>query len=398
MDYIKDIITYDIETPKKLFLACYYNREEDKFYDFLIWNSINQLSELLKFLDESSNKYYVGYNNIGFDSQVIEFIQRSHQDWINLSTNEICLIISNFGSDIIKNSRFGIKPPFKEKDLRLKQIDPPCIHNFFYEKKRVSLKQLEFEMRAPNIETFEFDMDQEFDEESVFGENGIIQYCHNDVIEANRFFDITVGDSKHSMYKGKDLISDRLVMMNEFGIDCLNDDNVGIGSSWNMKDYMEATGKTEKELKPKKINYFFGKKYKQFFPDTVEFTTPRLKKFINELGNTYVLNKKQEFKYKFNSELSCTIARGGIHSIESFRYMKPREGEYYLQLDIGSQYPNAIRKYNVYPEHLGIDWNQMIVSKIERRLNYKKQYKITKEPKYNSMQEMGKDSLNGGSF
>ena len=40
----------------------------------------------------------------------------------------------------------------------------------------------------------------------------------------------------------------------------------------------------------------------------------------------------------------------------------------------------------------------MITSKIERRLTFKKLFKETGDPKYNSLQEMGKLSLNGGSL
>lgn len=40
----------------------------------------------------------------------------------------------------------------------------------------------------------------------------------------------------------------------------------------------------------------------------------------------------------------------------------------------------------------------MIVDKISRRLNFKSLFKKTKDPKYNSLQEMGKLALNGGSY
>lgn len=71
--------------------------------------------------------------------------------------------------------------------------------------------------------------------------------------------------------------------------------------------------------------------------------------------------------------------------------------KYELTMDM-AQYPNALRKYKVRPAHLGIRWNEMLVSKIERRLNYKKLYKETKNPKFNSLQEMGKLALNGGAY
>ena len=40
----------------------------------------------------------------------------------------------------------------------------------------------------------------------------------------------------------------------------------------------------------------------------------------------------------------------------------------------------------------------MLVSKIQRRLDFKKLFKETKDPKYGSLQEMGKDALNGGAY
>lgn len=63
-----------------------------------------------------------------------------------------------------------------------------------------------------------------------------------------------------------------------------------------------------------------------------------------------------------------------------------------------AQYPNAIRKYKIYPSHLGKVWNDMLTGKIQRRLHYKQLAKETGDPKYASLQEMGKLSLNGGAY
>lgn len=101
---------------------------------------------------------------------------------------------------------------------------------------------------------------------------------------------------------------------------------------------------------------------------------------------------------KKNIDLLANIARGGIHSKEGGRFLQPNDDEIYLQCDIGSQYPNAIRKYKVYPIHLGKEWNEMLIDKIQRRLHYKSLYKETKKPEYASLQEMGKLSLNGGAY
>lgn len=395
IDYKKDIIIYDFETPRKCFLASFFVVEENAWYDFLINKFQNDLYALLKFMDERKEKYFVGYNCLKFDGQIIEFIYRNYSKWVNLSNLEIAKIISDFGSSEIERISYGMFSTYRESDFTFKQLDLPSVWHFFNENKRVSLKQLEYEMRAENIENLEFEMDQDFDEEGI---KELIRYCHNDITYTHLHFQFTIGETEHKLYKGKDKLNDRSIIMQEVGISCLNYDDVKIGAEWNKKDYMAMSGKDEKDLKPKRVNYYYGKKYKQFFPNTVDFQSKELKSFIKKVGETTVLPEKQEFVHIFNETLQVCIGKGGIHSREKFRLIKPDEDELYLQCDIGSQYPNAMRKYGTYPRHLGKEWNTMLKSKIERRLHYKSLYKQTKEAKYNSLQEMGKLSLNGGAY
>jgi hypothetical protein len=395
MEYKKEIIVYDLETPKNCFLASFYLIEENKFCDFLINQYQNDLYQMLKFLENNKEKYYCGYNNIKFDAQVIEFIIRNYEKWFDLTNLEISNLIYRFASDEIDNQNYGLFSSFREYEFKYKQLDLPCIWHFFNENKRVSLKQLEFEMRAENIENLEFELTQEFNEKEI---EDMIKYCHNDVLYTYNHLLYTIGETSHVLYKGKDKIKDRLIIKEEVGLDCLNWDDVKIGAEWNKKDYCNLTGKSENELKPKSVEHFYGKKFKQFFPKTVKFQTKELQNFIKELGETTILAKKQEFKYKFNNDLIITIAKGGIHSNEKHRFIYPSENEEYIQNDIGSQYPNALRKYGIYPKHLGKSWNNMLVSKIQRRLDFKRLYKETKDPKYGSLQEMGKLSLNGGAL
>lgn len=395
IDYKKDLIVYDLETPEKCFLASFYNIEEARFYDFFINEYQNDLYKLIDYLENNKEKFYVGYNNLKFDAQIIEYIYKTYHNWFDKTDLEIALLISTFGSNEIEKSNFNMFNSYKESDFTFKQIDLPAIWHFFNENKRVSLKQLEFEMRAENIENLEFDMKQSFTKEQI---DNLVMYCHNDIIYTYKHFLFTIGDTNHKLYKGKDKINDRLIILDEVGIPCLNYDDVKIGAEWNKKDYLEMSNRTEKEIKPTKVNHFFGKKYKQFFPKTVEFQTKEIKDFVKRLGETTILAEKQEFVHIFNKDFQICIGKGGIHSREKYRIIRPQEDELYIQCDIGSQYPNAMRKYGTFPKHLGKEWNEMLKSKIQRRLHYKGLYKQTKEPKYNSLQEMGKLSLNGGAY
>lgn len=389
-------LTIDLETIKGCFLASVYNQETDEFIDFSINDKQNDLYSFMKFMENEKETYFITFNGLGFDFQIVQFMYLNYEKWFDKSNLEIAAIIWQFAQDLIEDQKYGKFLPFKEERLSFKIIDIPRIFHWFNENKRVSLKQAEFELRAENIENFEIDHTKiKFTEQE---KQDLIFYCHNDIKYTYELYKYVRGDIDHPLYKGKDKIADRLIIKEEVGLNCLNWDDVKIGAEWNKKDYLELSGREEKDLKPKKVNHYYGKKFKQFFPQTVCYQTKELENFLKKIGDTFALNQKQEFFYKFPNDLTVCIAKGGIHSNEKFRFIKPEEDEIYLQCDIGSQYPNAIRKYEVYPKHLGKEWNKMLVGKIQRRLNFKKIFKETKDPKYNSLQEMGKLSLNGGAY
>lgn len=388
-------VVYDIETLKDMFLMSLYDPVEKVMYDIELSQYRLDINSFKELMDKYTSHYWVGYNNLRFDSQVIEYIIRNVDNWESLPGSEISQKIHQKAQDVIDDANYEIAPEYREDHLTFKQIDLFTIWHFNNENRRTSLKAIEFAIDFENIE--EMPIDHKKDKLSSVERQQIIAYCHNDVMATHEFYKITRGDTNISIYKGKDKIKDRFIMEEEFGLRCLNWDDVKIGAEWNKMDYLSLTRKSEKDIKPTKINYFFGKRFRQFFPSTTEFVSPKLNKFVKNFGNEFALNKKQEFKYEFNDELIVTLAKGGIHSTEGGRFVKPGEDEIYYQCDIGSQYPNAIRKYKIEPSHLK-GWNNLIVSKIDRRLKYKKLYKETGDPKYNSLQEMGKLALNGGSY
>lgn len=399
------ILCCDIETYDELFLSVYYDPQEKRYYRFEISKWKNEIDSLVKFINSRLEYYIVTFNGLSFDSQVIEWIYRSHENWWNHTGEETCTMIAQYAKDRIDDSNYGIFPSYKEENLVQKQIDLFTIWHYNNENRRTSLKAVEFAINLPNIE----ETPVPFDKKDLTREEAleVIKYCNNDVKATYEFYLITRGLTDNPIYKGKDKLADRFIMEEEFGLKCLNWDDVKIGAEWNKLDYIELTKKPEKSLKPEKKVHYFGKRFRTFFPPVMKetkFQTKELREFIKNFGNTFALNKKQEFKFDFSViarnkdvKLVATIAKGGIHSTEKARLLTPKDNEIYWQVDIGSQYPNAIRKYKVEPRHLP-GWNNLIVKKIDRRLHYKAEFKKTKLAKYNSMQEMGKLSLNGGSY
>ena len=89
-------------------------------------------------------------------------------------------------------------------------------------------------------------------------------------------------------------------MKEEFNLPCMNWDDVKIGAEWNKLDYISLTKRNERDLKPKKVKHFYGKKFKQFFPKTVRFQTKELQDFVKNFGEEFVKSEKQEFKFDFS--------------------------------------------------------------------------------------------------
>lgn len=376
---------YDVECLKGMFLLTYINEEEpDKFHEIEIRKGINQIDKLRN-LDRE--RYWVGFNNIAYDANILEYIIRSMDFWGELSSEEICEKIHLYSNFLIQNQEDRLIR--KTNDFTYKQIDLFLIWHFDNKNRKKGLKEIEYYFDMENIEEMPISPDEsEIDEHKS---EMIKSYCRNDVTATYNFWLLTRG-KLDGIYKGKDKIQNRLDIMEETGLDCLNWNDVRIGDEWNKKDYKEKYG----EIKDFKVVNYFGIPYRQFFPNTVKFKSVGLKQFVNKMGGTFVLNKKQTFTYKFNDELIVNLGKGGIHSCEKERIIRPADDEYYIQIDISGQYPNAVRKYKIEPPHLP-GWSNIVEERISKREYYKKMYKETKERKYDSLQEICKYALNGGS-
>jgi len=183
------------------------------------------------------------------------------------------------------------------------------------------------------------------------------EYRRHDVMATYNLLLLTLGQTDCfnedlADYKGKNKIQDRLDIIKETGMQCMNWSDVKIGEEWNRMDYIKSERiLDEKSLFPQKVKHPYGQKFKNFFPKTMSFTTPKLKTFIKNLGEEFVLAKKQEFPITIG-QTTYNIAKGGIHSTERNRQLILPNNHTCSDADVGAQYPNSIIKLLVYPPHL----------------------------------------------
>ena len=397
---------FDVETLRGMFLYVAKDLNTGKKFIFRIDRYQNDLQALVCHLREELFEYYVSFNGLSFDCQVIQYILTNCHKWVDLPGLKVAAIIYQFAQDRIDDARYKLPAPFKEWKLWAKQVDLFKIHHFDNKSRRCSLKWAEYSMDFSSIE--EMPIDHSRADLSPAEIENIISYCINDVEATEQLFLITRGLTELEEYAGKDKIQDRFDLIEEYGLPytAMNWSDVRIGDELNKLEYSKLTGLSYYQIEELKANrrsnagFTFG----DCIPGYIRFQTKELQEFHQLVSGTRVNLKdnKQGFQVKIG-ETEYTIKKGGIHSNDKKRMVVTGAGQLMIDADVGSQYPSAIVKRGLYPSHLGQKWLGNYQRTIARRLEYKKlsqDKSLTRDQrrKYKGLAESLKLALNGGGF
>lgn len=391
---------YDIETLLCCFTYTGYNIDTKEIVQYVIHKSRNDLHNLISHL--KTIKGQIGYNNLNFDGQVIQFILENSSNWLILDSSgeDVSHEIYLYAQKTIEGMNSGGWPEYPEWKINIPQLDLFKIWHFDNRAKMCSLKWVEYSIDFNNIEEMPIHHDTNVTEDQI---QGILDYNLNDVMATYEFYKITIGETNHSLYKGIDKIQLRKNIIKEFNIKCINANDVKIGDEINKIKYCKFSQLDKKSI-PKSSKIIKDFKFKDCFPSYMKFETTEFNNFISALANVPVKlkkessnSKKQEFEFTFNGT-TYLVAKGGLHSKDKPRLIKPADNEYLRDADVGSMYPNAIVKRRLFPSHLGEDWLLGYNNIISDRLNAKKKYKETGDIKHQAIQEAYKLALNGGGF
>jgi hypothetical protein len=372
-----NVLFYDLETMQELFaVVCsipgvgYKKFEVSKFK--------NELDKFIRFTEKYSDFYWVGYNNLRFDAQVVEWILRNHENWHELSSLEICAKIAQKAQDIIHDANFDVFPEYREHELSLKQIDLFKIHHFDNKNRRVSLKRLEFEMDMENIE----EMPIHHTKTNMTKDEVIqsIEYCYNDVDATEKFFYVTIGKTSHPLYKGNNQIELREDIEEEFGIPCVNYSDSKIGDEMIKKYYCQEKGIEYKNL-PKKGFFRKSIDLKKCVAHYVTFETPQLQQFLKKIKATK-LGIQEDFKehIEFYGN-TYSFMKGGLHSENKAEIFEADDEYEIIDWDVSSYYPAIIINNKQYPAHLGKEFLSGYKAMFEKRLELKPFAKTDKKIK-----------------
>lgn len=365
------VVIYDIETMKECFMVvCLIPGQPYRKFGVDRYGS--SLDGFIKFAEEYEDYYWVGYNNLRFDAQVVEWIIRNHMHWNELGLMDICALIHQKAQDVIHDANYDVFPEYTEKMLHMKQLDLFKIHHFDNKNRRVSLKRLEFEMDLENIEEMPIKHDREnLSREDLFT---IAQYCMNDVWATYQFYLVTIGETEHPLYKKDNKIQLRQDIEEEFGLPCLNYSDSKIGDEMVKKYYCEEKGMEYSEL-PKKGFFRKGIELKHCIAKYVTFETEKLQQFLKKLKAT-TIGIQDEFLIDIDYEgVTYTFAKGGLHSVNKPKIYEADDEHEIIDWDVSSYYPAIIINNGKYPYHLGPEFLSGYKRMFEKRLELKPQAK-----------------------
>ena len=368
---MNDVIIYDIETMQECFIVvCMKPESTPKSFTVSKWE--NQLDSFAKYTEDNKDVYWVGYNNLRFDAQVVEWILRNYEQWHDATGLEICAKIAQKAQDVIRDANYDVFPEYREHELSLKQLDLFKIHHYDNKNRRVSLKRLEFEMDLENIEEMPIHHTKtNMTKDEVFLS---LQYCFNDVDATYEFYKITLGDTDHPLYKGNNQIQLRKDIEEEFGIQCLNYSDSKIGDEIIKKYYCQEKGIDIREL-PRKGYFRKSIDMKNCIAHYVKFETKQLQELLSSIKKRKLglMDNFKEHVHFYDNVYS--FMKGGLHTENKPEVFEEDEDHEIIDWDVASYYPAIIINSGKYPAHLGKEFLNGYKRMFDKRMELKPQAK-----------------------
>lgn len=354
---------YDIEIYSNAFIYCSYVIEEDKWYTFIIHSDLDQSEELFDHLTRKGF-YQIGFNNLKFDYILLHHFLTNYSRLRYSSGFATAHELYHKGNQLI-NSEDGFE---FIRDPKILQIDLMSIFHLGYKSKMTSLKDIEFALNMDIKET-PIPFDAWIDLKEI---DKAIEYCQHDVMATYNFYKIARGNTDNPIYSGIDELKLRSNIKKEFRINCLNYPNVKIGEQLILSLYCRKTGKKWSEVKEMRSDRS-KVDLEDCIPSFCHFKSKELNNVLDIIKDKTIDTSTMNFEHELIFHgIKLTMGCGGLHGSIKPGIYKSDDDNIILSLDVNSMYPSIAKVCKLYPEHLGIEFNDVYVPFVDRRLEEKK--------------------------
>jgi hypothetical protein len=294
------VIIYDIETLKNCSIFCFKEYNSSNKKQFILHKDQNDSQKLFDFLKIINNKNIelIGYNNLFFDAQIIEFFYNNPNVSALDIYNEAQRIISLQDAE---QKYLYLIPEWK---MKFKQTDLFKILHYDSAAKRTSLKYLEFSFNFPNIQEMPIHHNTEISLEDAI--NIVTPYCWNDVEITEKVYDYF-----------KDTVQSRIDLSSEFNVNIKNASEPKIVKTVFMSELSKSLKKDKKALLEENENFKKNvKPFKVNVPniDFKDITFQNVyKKFKEVVINPFNTKNGLDFNYSWKG-IQMYHGLGGLHA------------------------------------------------------------------------------------
>ena len=333
--YNKVVFVYDVESFPNLFTCTLLNTNSNKIGVYEISNRKNDLGKIVStFLNKGI--IFCGYNNKYYDDPIINYIILNQQILLQKPVWDVTKDIKTLSNEIIESGdKFDSWSTYKHAHC-FPSFD--LLRMMFSKKLRCGLKELQVTMQYPNVQEYDGDFNRNVQDSEI---DNIISYNINDVNSTNQLLLLN--------QKNIDL---RIGIHNEYGINAMSMDGVGIGNEILKTKYLQATNKKWSEVKDLRSPCNIVDLNEIILPK-ISFETEILQNLLSEIKTLRInLNKKWNKQFYFHDSL-ISMGLGGLHNLSEPEIIIPNDDECLLDIDAASLYPSLLISYEFYPQHLG---------------------------------------------
>lgn len=327
---------YDIETYKNCFTYVGKVPSDKNYETFIVYDSDN-CEAIYNYLISNKNYIYIGYNNIKFDAQILEYIIEN-KGLVNAEE------IYDYAQAVI-NKEVKLK---QTRSFKTRQIDLFTMWSYDTDQRRCSLKWLEFSLRMKKLRDLPFHHSKKLTKTQV-----------TQVVSYNKY-DVEVTDILFSM--SKDKIELRKVLFDKYKkFDFFSKGDVSLGADTFLIDLSSEMKINVQDLERMRTYHSEIAIKDVIIHDRINtIKAPEFLEVINKYNNIVLkanaenlieLKGVLEHELVFNN-IVFKYGLGGLHASVKNKLLIADENHFILDIDVKSFYPNQAIVNNLFPKHL----------------------------------------------
>lgn len=337
---------YDLETITNCFIAVFIDYYSDNRKIFIVHSTKNDLPALLEFLNdlEKNKSWLFGYNNLVFDSQIIQYIIQNKKRLLGLSTNKLANELYDYSQEVIKKSNKREFADYPEWKLTISQVDIFKLNHWDNDAKRSSLKWIQYSMDWHNVEEMPHPHYKPVIDINTL--SNIVKYCINDVESTKAIF---------SLPDMKEQIKLRATLSKEYNLNLHSASEPKISQEMFMhflSDKLDINKNVLKELRTNRTNV----KVKDIILPYIKFKTPEFCNTLSWFKSLDILLLEDKIEGPKHTMIYKGVftdyGLGGLHGCNKPGIYESNDTQIIVTVDVASYYPNLAIKNKWSPAHI----------------------------------------------